>query len=98
MTQSYKRVSAVKTAFEILEHLSDQAGPVSPKQIGIALRLPYGTVMSHIATLSDGGYVVDAGDGVRIGTRMGGFWLRVKAGAEMKRTTIEQALSVLGGI
>lgn len=99
MTTGYKRVGAVKTAFEILEHLADRAGPVTPKDIGIALRLPYGTVMSHVATLSDGGYIVQGADGgVRIGTRMSVFWLRLKAQSEMRKTTIEQALTLLGTI
>lgn len=98
MTASYKRISAVKTAFEILEHLSDQSGPATPKEIAIALRLPYGTVMSHIATLCDGGYVLREGSGVRIGTRMCAFWLKAKASVEAKRTTIDQALGVLAGV
>ncbi|MGA2735808.1 MAG: winged helix-turn-helix transcriptional regulator [Syntrophobacteraceae bacterium] len=98
MTAGYKRIAAVKTTFEILEYLSDHPGPVSQKEIGIALKLPYGTVMSHVATLCDGGYLVQAGDGIRIGPRMSVFWLKMKAHVEMKRATIEQALSVLGGI
>ncbi len=98
MTDSYKRISAVKTAFEILEYLSDRAGPATPHEIAKAVQVPYGTAMSHIATLSDGGYIVDEGAGVRIGMKMSAFWLKMKAAAEMKRTTIEQALSVLGKI
>ena len=99
MTQGYKRISAVKTTFEILEYLSDRSGPVSAKEIGAALRLPYGTVMSHVATLCDGGYIIQAEDGgVRIGTRMSIFWLRLKGGSEMRKTTIEQALGLLAGI
>jgi DNA-binding IclR family transcriptional regulator len=98
MTDSYKRISAVKTAFEILEYLSDRAGPATPQEIAKAVQVPYGTAMSHIATLSDAGYVIGDGAGVRIGTKMSAFWLKFKVGAEMKRTTIEQALAALGGI
>jgi DNA-binding IclR family transcriptional regulator len=98
MTQGYKRIAAIKTTFEILEYLADRSGPVSAKEIGIALRLPYGTVMSHIATLSDGCYISQAGDGIRIGTRMSLFWLKVKAASEARKSTIEQALALLGGV
>jgi DNA-binding IclR family transcriptional regulator len=98
MTNGYKRISAVQTAFEILEYLADRAGPESPKEIAKAVKVPYGTAMSHIATLCDGGYLVDEGSGVRIGTKMSGFWLKMKAGAEAKRTTIDEALKVLGQI
>ncbi|MEM5789380.1 MAG: helix-turn-helix domain-containing protein [Syntrophobacteraceae bacterium] len=98
MTRSYKRIGAVKTAFEILEYLSIQHGLVNAKQIATELRMPYGTVMTHMATLLDGGYVSQVGDGFKIGTRMSLFWLRMREMAESRRMTIEQALSVLGGI
>ena len=97
MTNGYKRIGAVKTAMEMLEHISNQPGKTSPKEIAIALRLPYGTVMSHLATLCDGGYITMTPEGgVQIGVRLSLFWLRLKAVAETKRTTIEQALGMLG--
>lgn len=98
MGSSYKRIAAVKTSMDILEYLSNQTRMVTGKEISEALNLPYGTVMSHIATLADGGYVSAVGDGLKVGTRMSLFWLRLKAEAEGRRTTIEQALGLLGGM
>jgi len=98
MTNGYKRIAAVQTAFEILEYLAGRSGPETPKEIAKAVKVPYGTAMSHIATLCDGGYLVDEGGCIRIGTKMSCFWLKLKAGAEMKRTTIDEALKILGQI
>lgn len=98
MTKSYKRIGAIKTTFDILEHLSAQTRAVTAKEVADALRLPYGTVMSHIATLTDGGYVVQAGEGLKIGPRMALFALRLKAELERKHANIEQMLSLMADI
>lgn len=96
MTASYKRIAAVRLAFEILEHLSERDEPATGTEIAASMRLPYGTVMSHLATLSDGGYVALAGERYKVGPKMAAFWAKSRAALEVQRTLIDRALSALG--
>ena len=97
MTSGYKRIESVKTALAVLEHLSNRKDPIQARELGIALKLPYGTVMTHVATLEDLGYVANEGGGIRIGPKVAMFWFKQMERVEAKRTTIEQALAVLEG-
>jgi len=95
MTDSYRRIGAVRTAMDVLEQLAQCNDLVTGKQLAEQMGLPYGTVMSHLATLCDGGYVIQVGEGYRIGARMSLFWVRTKAELEAKRSILDQALSIL---
>ncbi len=98
MTVSYKQIAAVNTTIDILEHISNQSGRRTAKEISDDMKIPYGTIMCHISTLSGRGYLNLQGDGISIGTAMAKYWLKKKAESEDKRKIIDQALGLLGGI
>ena len=64
---TYKRIEAVKKAGEILKYLANQKEPVNGPAIATAVNLPVGTVMCHLATLEDLGFVRTLGDRFEIG-------------------------------
>ena len=81
---SYKRIGAVKTAFSILQFLSDQKQPVSGKEISLALNMKYDTAMCYLASLEDVQYVRQNREKYEIGQGIAYIWARYKANIEGK--------------
>ena len=92
---SYKRIGAVKTAAAVLDRLAETHG-AKAKELAEALQLPYGTVMSHLATLSDCGYVRQEGERFVLGRKFAAYWAMLKAELEEQRDKISSALAALG--
>lgn len=93
---TYKRIEAVKKAGEILKYLANQKEPVNGPAIATAVNLPVGTVMCHLATLEDLGFVESIGDRFVLGLGVGLFWSRMKSNLEAQKARIEQDLDKLG--
>jgi len=93
---TYKRIEAVKKAGEILKYLANQKEPVNGPAIATAVNLPVGTVMCHLATLEDLGFVESIGDRFVLGLGVGLFWSRMKSNLEAQKARIEQDLDRLG--
>lgn len=86
--KTYKRIGAVRKAGEILKFLADRKEPVGAREIGGAVGLAVGTVMCHLATLEDMGFVSCVGDRYRPGIGLALIWARVKAGLEVERERV----------
>ncbi len=93
---TYKRIEAVKKAGEILKYLANQKKAVNGPAIATAVNLPVGTVMCHLATLEDLGFVESIGDRFVLGLGVGLFWSRMKSNLEAQKARIEQDLDRLG--
>ena len=93
---TYKRIEAVKKAGEILKYLANQKKAVNGPAIATAVNLPVGTVMCHLATLEDLGFVESIGDRFVLGLGVGLFWSRMKSNLEAQKARIEQDLDKLG--
>jgi len=97
MATTYKRIEAVHKACEILAFLGRQKEPMSGQDIAKAVNMAQGTVMCHLATLEDNGFVQQVGGAWRIGMVLALFWARKKADLESERQRIDNDLEKLGG-
>lgn len=89
MSKTYKRIEAVKKAGEILKHLAHQKEPVNGPDIAKSLGMAEGTVMCHMATLEDLGFVESIGDRFIAGRQLALIWARVKSSLEAERARID---------
>ncbi|MCP3942194.1 MAG: hypothetical protein GY710_12010 [Desulfobacteraceae bacterium] len=97
MATTYKRIKSVFTTFEILEYLSDCREPVTGSQIATDLDQPFQTVMCHLASHMDKGYVQTIGDKYKIGMKLAVFWARMKSSKESELQDVQGQLQVLNG-
>ncbi|WP_321495603.1 helix-turn-helix domain-containing protein [uncultured Desulfobacter sp.] len=97
MGTTYRRIKAVDTTFEILEYLADQRGPVTGAQVAFDLKVPFPTVMCHLATAQDRGYVQVVGEQYRLGMKLAVFWARMKSLKEGELQDVQRDLDILNG-
>lgn len=94
MAQStYKRIEAVKKTLEIIDYLGHQKEPVTGVDIAKAVSLQAGTVMCHLATLEDGGFVQQVGGAYRLGMKLAVLWARKKAALETEISKKQEDLN-----
>ena len=92
MANSYKRIEAVRKTGEILKCLAHQKDPVTAPVISQAVNLPTPTVMCHLSTLEELGFVQSVGDRWRVGMGLGLMWARVKSHLEGERDRVSRDL------
>lgn len=97
MATTYRRIEAVSKAGEIIKYLGNQKGPASGADIATALNMQVGTVMCHLATLEDFGFVKQTADGWQIGLGLALIYNRVRINLESQRDRINRDLESLGG-
>lgn len=97
MATTYNRISTVEKTFRILEYLAECREPVTASRIAGDLDISVHTVMCHLATHQDGGYVQMVGDHYKIGMKLAVFWARMKSLKEVELLGVEQDLRVLNG-
>lgn len=97
MDKSYKRIKAVETTLKIMEHLAECREPVTGSQVAEGTGFPFPTVMCHLATQQDQGYVQAVGDKFRIGMKLAVFWAREKSKKESEAQAIQADLRLLNG-
>ncbi|OGC00113.1 hypothetical protein A2V82_16365 [candidate division KSB1 bacterium RBG_16_48_16] len=92
---TYKKIEAVRKTGEVLKYLSSQKDAVTGPELGKAVNLPVGTVMCHLATLEEMGFVQSVGDGYRLGMGLALIWARVKSNLEGDRVRVERDLGAI---
>lgn len=95
MTKSYKRISAVGKAFEILEYLASQKEPVPAPEIAKTTGLTYGACMCHLATMTDYGFVRLVGEHYTLGLALAKYWAKVKSREESRIQESQRILTAL---
>lgn len=95
--KTYHRIAAVRKTCAILAILAEAKEPITGAEVAIRVQESTGTVMSHLATLEDAGFVQDVGGGWRPGMKLALFWARKKSELESERIRIDQELEKLGG-
>jgi|GEM_PF-639552 len=106
MAKTYKQISSVRKAGDILRYLADAREPASGAEVGRAVSLPMGTVMCHLSTLEACGFVRRAGgsgagggDGRwELGMGLALFWARAKSKLEADRARIGREIETLEGL
>lgn len=89
---TYKKIEAVRKAGEVLKYLSSQKDAVTGPELAKAVDMPVGTVMCHLATMEEMGFIQSVGDGYRLGMGLALIWARVKSNLEGDRARVERAL------
>lgn len=97
MATTYRRIKAVDTTLKILEYLADQREPVTGAQVAADLDVPFATVMCHLATHQDHGYVQVIGEQYRLGMKLAVYWARMKSLKESELQDVQQDLNILNG-
>ncbi len=83
-TTSYRRIESVELTIAIIKYMAQKVQPVSGNEIAEALAKPHGTVMCHLATLEEGGFVKRAGGGFEIGIYLGVIWASIKSSRQAR--------------
>jgi DNA-binding IclR family transcriptional regulator len=79
---SYKRIEAVSKTIQILEFLATQGEPATGPEIAGSVEIALGTVMCHLVTLEEAGFVQQVGGAYRLGMKLAIYWARVKSNIE----------------
>mgnify|MGYP006307644629 CR=1 FL=1 len=95
--KSYRRIAALAVTEQILKYLSEQRGAVSASEIAQALNIQYGTVMCHLATIEEFGWVRKAGEHWELGLGLSLYWARSKSQLEGQLARINSDLEALDG-
>jgi DNA-binding IclR family transcriptional regulator len=93
---TYRRIAAVELTTRILKMLNDQKQPVGGQEVARALDEKHGTVMCHLATLEDAGFVRRIGEHYELGMELALFWARKKSQLENSVATATDVLNQLG--
>lgn len=92
---TYRRIAAVELTTRILKMLNDQKQPVGGQEVARALDEKHGTVMCHLATLEDAGFVRRIGEHYDLGMELALFWARKKTQLENNIAVATEALNQL---
>ena len=92
---TYRRIAAVELTTRILKMLADQKQPVGGQEVARALDEKHGTVMCHLATLEDAGFVRRIGEHYELGMQLALFWARKKSQLENSVVVATDALNRL---
>lgn len=94
---SYKRCESDRKFTEIIEFLHQQIRPVTAKEIGVALEIPDGTVMTKLAWGIDCRWVRQSGDGFEPGPAIAAMAVGYVHGLKAKRDVIQDEINQLEG-
>lgn len=94
---TYRRIAAVATTADVLQFLSRQKEPVTGAAVAQGLGLPAGTVMCHLVTLEDAGFVRKIGDGYELGMKLMLCWAAYKSKLEVRIARDTAELNQLTG-
>ncbi len=92
---TYRRIKAVELTTAIIKYLAQQSEPVNASQIAGEVGDAYGTVMCHLATLADAGFVKQSGGDWELGLYLGVAWARLRRVREQTITQARQELNLL---
>jgi len=96
MGNSYRRITALAVTEKILKHLADQREPSVAADISKALDIPTGTVMCHLSTLEDFGWVRRVGEHWVIGMALAIYWAKQRAYLEGGIARMQNDLNKIG--
>lgn len=94
--KTYRTIEAVRKACEILGVLAEAKAPITGAEVALRMQMSQGTVMCHLATLQDAGFIQEVGGGWRLGMKLAIYWARVKANKEAERDRINKDIEQLG--
>jgi len=96
-SNTYRRIKAVEIATRVLEYLSTKKNMATLTDVSTALELPAATVMCHLETLKDRGFVTEINGAYTLGMKVAMLWARIKANLEGKIREMESQVKTLEG-
>jgi DNA-binding IclR family transcriptional regulator len=93
--KTYKQIQAVKTSGEILKFVANEKEMPTAPEVTRALNMSIGTVMCHLTTLAEIGFLKQVGDRYELGMGLALFWARKRARLEGERDTVTRNLQEL---
>jgi len=93
---SYRRIKSVELTIAILKFMGQEVQPVSGNEIAKALGEPHGTIMCHLVTLEDGGFVKRVYDRYEIGIYFGTLWTSLKISRQARANDAQMDLKQIG--
>ena len=94
--KSYRRIKSVELTISILKFMAQEIQPVSGKEISQAIGEPHGTIMCHLVTLEEGGFVKRVYERYEIGVYLGVLWASIKASREAMADSSNSDLKKIG--
>lgn len=80
---SYKRLNTVILTADVLQFVA-QHGPCSAYDVADGVEVPFSTVMCHLKTMEDLGWLRMVGGHFDIGPKLAVFWAAFRRRAELK--------------
>ncbi|MBW2606385.1 MAG: helix-turn-helix domain-containing protein [Deltaproteobacteria bacterium] len=96
--KSYRRIRSLQKAIEILQYLAEQSNPVSAYNIADFVGLPYGTLMTHLVTFEDAGFVRKVGEKWELGFSVALIRAKIKKNLEVERDEINRKIGQFEGV
>jgi DNA-binding IclR family transcriptional regulator len=92
---TYKRINSVTLTTKIIKFIGERTRAVSVKEITNALNEPHGTIMCHLATLEDAGFVRPVNGHYELGAYIGIIWAAIKRNKEESLKQLQNDLKQL---
>jgi len=92
MKTTYRRIEAVSKTCQIIDVLAMQNGPITGPDIARVMDIALGTVMCHLVTLEDAGFVQQIGGSYQLGMKLSVYWARRKSNLESEIVQKQQDL------
>lgn len=89
---TYRRIKSVQLTIRIMKFLARNIEPIAGNVIATGLNEPVGTIMCHLSTLEDDGFVKRTGEHYSLGVYLATIRTSVRRSREL---AIEQAQSDL---
>lgn len=94
--ESYHRITAVNVALDIIEAVADAKSGIRPGEIAAVTGIPKPTVMCHLITMAERGYIMKTGETYRLGMKAASLWAKVRAALEAHRDLLNESLKQIG--
>lgn len=94
--KSYRKIKSVELTIAILKFMGQEIQPVSGQEIATALGEAHGTVMCHLVTLEEGGFLRKVYDRYEIGLYLGVLWTSIKASRDARVNDAKSDLKKIG--
>lgn len=93
--KTYRQIEAVRKSGEILKFVANEKEMPSAPEVARALNMSVGTVMCHLATLMDIGFLKQVNDRYELGMGLALFWARKKSRLEGERDRVNENIRQL---
>ncbi len=92
---SYNKIGAVQKSIAIMKFMAREVQPVSPTEIANAVEIPFHTVMCHLSTLEEGGFVKRVYERYELGIYLATIRASLKRSRELTKASADKDLDLI---